>query len=166
MLILPFVDQPTDEPFWISKDAFRAYFDQHDFNFYREAEVVHLAYRRDWFIDLNGVSKFVLPIVTFIGSKTQFINGRHRTIVLFPHLAELPIALATTHLSPSQIALREAIPKRPLYLSEPMNLPDLPFLLESAQIGAPMQTATPNPSIEGTSTIRLRLFAAAPHVKR
>ena len=24
----------------------------------------------------------------------------------------------------------------------------------------------PNPSIEGTSTIRLRLFAAAPHVKR
>ena len=25
---------------------------------------------------------------------------------------------------------------------------------------------TPNPSIEGTSTIRLRLLAAAPHVKR
>jgi hypothetical protein len=29
-----------------------------------------------------------------------------------------------------------------------------------------MALVTPNPSIEGTSTIRLRLLAAAPHVER
>jgi len=28
------------------------------------------------------------------------------------------------------------------------------------------RTETPNPSIEGTSNIRLRLLSAAPHVKR
>ena len=34
----------------------------------------------------------------------------------------------------------------------------------SAEPASPPET--PNPSIEGTSTIRLRLLAAAPHVKR
>jgi len=29
-----------------------------------------------------------------------------------------------------------------------------------------METMPPNPSIEGTSNIRLRLLSAAPHVKR
>jgi len=31
---------------------------------------------------------------------------------------------------------------------------------------APLTLQAPNPSIEGTSNIRLRLLSAAPHVKR
>ena len=36
----------------------------------------------------------------------------------------------------------------------------------AAKNSAALVRARPNPSIEGTSTIRLRLLAAAPHVKR
>lgn len=105
MHILPFVDQPDDEPFWVSREAFAIHFDQDDFVHERVVREVTSAYRREWFPHINGVAKFQIAVVTFVGGKTQFINGRHRTAVLLPHLKELPIALATRLLTPAQLAL-------------------------------------------------------------
>jgi hypothetical protein len=128
MQVLPFVDQPDDEPFWVSREAFAAHFDQDDFILMRDVKAVAPVYRRDWFPRIDGTEMFQIAVVTIIGSQTQFINGRHRTAVLLPYLKELPIALATRLLTPAQRAQRAAIPKRRLDLRIPIELPDLPIL--------------------------------------
>lgn len=128
MLVHPFIRLPTDEPFWISRDDFVAYFDQDDFYYHRKVKSVEAAYRKDWFRVDKGITKFEIPVVTFVGAKTQFIQGRHRTAVLISHIPELPIALVSARLSLEELRVRFEIPKRPLAISLPIELPDLPFL--------------------------------------
>ena len=128
MLIPPHVDHPDDEPFWISKEVFSTYFDQDDFVRMRHVERVSSTYRPEWFPLVDGVRRFQLPVVSFVSGRTQFINGRHRTAVLLDYLEELPFALAASHLGKLEQQLRAGIPKRALELSQPIELPDLPFL--------------------------------------
>ncbi len=134
MQVLAFVNDLRDEPFWISRKAFLAYFDQEEFVRNRAVRDVTQAYRRDWFKDRCGRLKFILPAVTYVGDKTQFIGGRHRIAVLLQLMPELPIALATYQFSPRQLCLRAAIPSRTLDWSMPFELPDLPFLPDSGEI--------------------------------
>lgn len=128
MLILPYVDHPDDEPFWISKAVFATYFDQDDLVKMRHVERVSSTYRPEWFPLVDGARRFQLPIVSFVSGRTQFINGRHRTAVLLDYLEDLPFALVASHLGQLEQRLRAAIPKRALELSRPIQLPDLPFL--------------------------------------
>ena len=134
MLALPYISLPSDHPFWISREVFFTHFDQHDFVFYRDVECVELAFRSDWFLRENTRLKFILPVVSYAGDKTQFINGRHRVAVLLQVLQEIPIALASESLSPAQLQLRSAIPKRSLNPVLPFELPDLPYLPGSGTI--------------------------------
>ena len=123
MRCLPEVTLPTDQPFWVTKASFFAYFDQADFQC-RDQVAPVAAYRSDWFCD--GQTRFILPTVAMIGGKTQFVSGRHRTAVLLEFLEELPIAFARPILDPTAIHIIEEIPKRSLALTEHIFLPDLP----------------------------------------
>ena len=134
MQVFAFVNHPSDEPFWIPREAFLAHFDQEEFVGNRAVRDVTQAYRRDWFKDGCGRLEFILPSVSYVKDKTQFINGRHRIAVLLQHMPELPIALATYQFSPRQLCLRAAIPSRTLDLSMPFELPGLPFLPDSGNI--------------------------------
>jgi hypothetical protein len=84
----------SDKPYWLSRENFLAHFDQEDF-LCRESQEITNAYLASWFVDVTEQPpKFMLPTVQLIGGKTQFINGRHRTAVLFSALSEIPIAVS------------------------------------------------------------------------
>jgi hypothetical protein len=128
MLVYPYVDSPRDCPYWISNKDFDTYFDQHDFMNNRDVKYVTPAYRRDWFFEKNNRLNFILPVVSFVGVSTQFINGRHRVAVLLTELTELPIALDTDPFAFNHTQLMSAIPKRNLDPGVPINIPNFPFL--------------------------------------
>ena len=90
---LPYYDF-QDQPYWIDKSAFLEHFDGHDFVYCREVINIGPYYRPDWFVkSADDHLQFILPTVFFIDSKTQFINGRHRTAVLLANnVKKLPIA--------------------------------------------------------------------------
>lgn len=134
MLVYPSINLASDHPYWISRENFLNYFDQHDFNHYRNVKCVVQAYRRDWFCQTTNRIDFILPVATYVGDKTQFINGRHCLAVLLAALPELPIVLATRFMSTKQMQLISNIPKRVLDLKIPINIPDLPFLADSGTI--------------------------------
>lgn len=133
MQVFSYINLPSDQPFWIPRSAFLTQFDQHDFNAYRDVANVAHAYRRDWFYKREKRLEFILPVVSFVRDKTQFINGRHRTAVLLNYLPELPLALASILLSPNHVKLKGAISKRPLDQAIPFELPELPFLPDSGE---------------------------------
>ena len=117
----------SDQAFWVSWETFRASFDQADF-LCRDQVEVRTAYLQDWFISSgDGETGFLLPTVSIVNDRTQFISGRHRVAVLLPYLSELPIAFAVNHLGRSARGVFAAISKRPLDLSQPILLPDLPI---------------------------------------
>ena len=127
MITLPFLTLTSDEPYWVTRETFLSAFDQEDFKF-REVLGIHHAYLSDWFHTQEKEKVFFsIPTVSIVSGKTQFINGRHRTAVLLAHLEEIPIAFAMNHLMPDARRVAESIPKRPLSLSEPFFLPDLPI---------------------------------------
>lgn len=131
MRCLPALTLESDLPFWVSKSSFFAFFDQADF-LCRDQEAVVPAYHRDWFWSHpDGISRFMLPTVGVCAGRTQFISGRHRTAVLLPYLDELPIAFAVEHLGPEAMQTICTIPKRELFLSELLELPNLPMMMES-----------------------------------
>ena len=111
----------------MSKSDFYAYFDQEDFAL-RAVRDVCPAYLSEWFcVDEHGLVRFRLSPVSAVGGKTQFVSGRHRLAVILPHLADLPIAFAfNCHLPERGKRLLEAIPKRPLNVDVPLELPDFP----------------------------------------
>ncbi len=113
----------TDAPYWITRDEFFRGFDQSDFHC-RDVQDVQDAYSADWFCISGNKTYFYLPTIHMVSGRTQFISGRHRTAVLLRHLQELPVAFETRFgkYAPSHIAMRK------LSLSQPILLPDLPFL--------------------------------------
>ena len=127
MECLPSVALDTDSPYWISREEFFLGFDQIDFHC-RIVQDVTSAYLEDWFRTSGSKTFFCLPTVQLVSTGTQFISGRHRTAVLLRYLKEIPIAFDTRFgkSAPSHIAMRK------LDLSQPIVLPDLPFL------GAPL----------------------------
>ena len=128
MLCYATVDQSFDVPYWIAKNDFSVYFDQIDFAF-RDVHDVHPAYLSDWFhVDEQGRLRFRLSPVGAVAGKTQFISGRHRMAVILPHLTDLPIAFAFhKYLPKRERRLLESIPKRPLDMTVPLELPDFPI---------------------------------------
>lgn len=127
MLAFPYLTLNSDEPYWVTRETFLSAFNQEDFTF-REVLNIDYAYLSDWFhTKENTELYFSLPTVGVVSSKTQFINGRHRTAVLLAHLEEIPVAFAMDDLNPDARRFIENIPKRPLSLTESFFLPDLPI---------------------------------------
>ncbi len=117
----------SDIPFWISRATFFSKFDLKDFSCREEPNVIH-AYRSEWFRQLDtGELHFIIPTVSIVAGKTQFINGRHRTAVLLSYLEEVPIAFSVEHLYLSDQKFIDRIPKRPMTLATPIKLPELPI---------------------------------------
>lgn len=123
MRCFPAIGLPTDQPYWVSKDSFLHYFDQDDFHC-RIVQQPDPCYLANWFfIAAGNRHSFVLPTVHFVAGKTQFINGRHRTAVLFDHLDEIPLAFAFQAGSDSSIFERMEV--RALDANVEIELPDL-----------------------------------------
>lgn len=139
MECLPSVALDTDCPYWISREEFFRGFDQADFQC-RNVQDVTSAYLDDWFLTSGSKKYFYLPTVQLVASGTQFISGRHRTVVLLRYLEEIPVAFETRFGKsvPSHIAMRK------LDLSQSIVLPDLPFL--GAFVAAPNNSFKPKPA--------------------
>lgn len=127
MQVFAGINCPTDEPHWITREAFYKYFDQDDF-LNRTVQDVQAAYLKDWFYKSDdGRLMFYIPVVGAIAGRTDLIGSRHRLAVLLPHLEELPIAIARGHLQPDGLRFLDTIPKRPLDATIPFWIPDLPI---------------------------------------
>ncbi len=128
MRCLPAQQVATDEPYLVPRDVFLSDFDQDDLRC-RDQLIIVQAYRKDWFYqEADGPLQFVLPAVSIINGKTQFLNGRHRIALLLPFLDELPIAFAMAH---NERIIRDWMSTkkvRPLNLDAWLDLPDLPML--------------------------------------
>lgn len=128
MLVLALTNLTTDIPHWVARSVFLSHFDQADFH-NREVQDVQQAYRSDWFHRLDdGSLGFYIPVASAIDRRTDLIGTRHRLAVLLPHMEELPIAFAIGHLSSVANEFLSSIPKRPLAVSDPFWIPDLPVL--------------------------------------
>ncbi|WP_133468027.1 hypothetical protein [Paraglaciecola marina] len=76
-----------DRYYVLNRDYFNEYVDKEDFNC-RKSLSIEQAYHKNWFEVEN---KFLPPILFFYNGKLQFINGRHRTALLFEFLSEIPV---------------------------------------------------------------------------
>ena len=124
---LPYVDLPTDAPWWVAKSAFFAHFDQKDF-LCRHMKNVTDAYLEEWFHDGSpGALYFKIPPVSVINGKTQFITGRHRTAVLLGHLERIPLAFAMRDISDTDTDWIRRVALSPIETETLMELPDLPI---------------------------------------
>jgi len=127
MLVLAEVNLPTDLPNWVNREDFFQYFDQDDFH-NREVRDVRAAYLKDWFhTSEDGSIKFLIPIVSALGNRTDLVGTRHRLAVILPYLEEIPFAFATGHIQADALRTLESIPKRPIDISVPFWIPDLPI---------------------------------------
>src|SRR5690554_5304136 len=92
MKCIPELTVNTDKAFWTPWDVFKREFDQQDYNC-RNSQVIDRNYSKHWFReDSQGTLWFRVPAVQIVSGATQFINGRHRTAVLFQEIAKVPIA--------------------------------------------------------------------------
>lgn len=124
MKCAPALTVDTDSAFWVPHDVFERAFDQSDFHC-RNQNLVELNYSRHWFyFDNEGDNRFLLPTVNVVSGKTQFINGRHRTAVLFERLDRVPIAFVIGR----ALHLAECLGLEPLKNNEQIELPDLPIV--------------------------------------
>ncbi|EJV9415944.1 hypothetical protein BOO22_21100 [Vibrio cidicii] len=76
-----------DKYFVLSREVFFDYVDLEDFEC-RKSNTIEPAYHRHWF---EAETMFLPPIMYFKDGKIRFINGRHRTALLFDHLSEIPV---------------------------------------------------------------------------
>lgn len=123
---LPYYDF-QDQPYWIDKSTFLEHFDQHDFIERRDVMDVEPYYRQDWFeTSADGHLQFILPAVFLIDSKSQFINGRHRTAVLFANnVKKIPIAFDVS--KPNTKAFVKRLQLQRIRDDEILRLPALPI---------------------------------------
>jgi len=127
MLVLAEVNLPTDVPYWVNRDDFFKHFDQDDFQ-NREVRDVRTAYLRDWFLTAaDGSVKFLIPIVSALGNRTDLVGTRHRLAVILPFLEEIPFAFATGRLKADAQRTLDAIPKRRIDMSVQFWIPDFPI---------------------------------------
>ena len=128
MNVLALTNSAADDPHWIDRAVFFSHFDQDDFS-NREVQAVRFAYRSDWFHYFDdGTVGFYIPVTGAIGRRTDLIGTRHRVAVLLPYMTELPMAFATGHLTSQAQGFLASIPKKPLIVSRPFWIPDLPIL--------------------------------------
>lgn len=126
MRCLPYVDLPSDAPWWVAKSAFLEYFDQNDF-LWRQVKDVTDAYFEDWFHDgPDQTLYFEIPPVSVINGKTQFISGRHRTAVLLRHLERVPLAFAMRDIGEADTEWIQRVALSPIAIDTLIELPDLP----------------------------------------
>jgi hypothetical protein len=124
---LPYVNLPTDAPWWVGKSAFIEHFDQNDF-LCRQVKEVTDAYLEDWFHDGRGQTRyFEIPPVSVINGKTQFISGRHRTAVLLRHLERVPLAFAMRDIGEADAEWIQRVAIAPIETHMLIELPDLPI---------------------------------------
>jgi hypothetical protein len=124
MKCIPELTIESDRAFWLSRDIFEREFDQQDF-YCRNSQRVDRNYSRHWFHkDSQGNLCFQIPTVQIVSGATQFINGRHRTAVLFQEIDRLPIAFTV---GPAQEMARR-LGLEQLSVAEAIELPDLPLV--------------------------------------
>lgn len=123
MHCLPEITVASDKPYWLTRESFLAHFDQDDF-LCRESQEITNAYLASWFVDVTeNPRRFMLPAVQLIEGKTQFINGRHRTAVLFNSMHEIPIAV--TRVDKESQELFQSLSFRPLDVQILIEIPNL-----------------------------------------
>ena len=106
------------------RDVFEREFDQQDFHC-RDSQAIDRNYSKHWFYeDSQGRLWFRVPTVQIVLGATQFINGRHRTAVLFREIARIPMAFTA---GPAQ-EQAERLGLEPVSIGEPIRLPDLPVV--------------------------------------
>ena len=102
----------------------------------RESEEVVDAYHEHWLSECDdGIYAFHAPEFCLTNGMTEFINGRHRTVLLARHLNEIPMALTNMDGYPiyesqpltSSIEVLKKISKRKLSGEEIFEFPDLPI---------------------------------------
>ena len=124
MKCIPELTLKTDKAFWVTKDIFKREFDQRDFH-RRDSQAINRNYSKHWFYeDSQGTLWFRVPTVQIISGTTQFINGRHRTAVLFQEMDRIPLAFTAGYAQEfaKRLKLEEAS------INEPIELPDLPIV--------------------------------------
>lgn len=119
----PSTNREDDAVFWVPRSVFDLNFDLNDF---RDREVINidLGYMSEWFFDDNGKVYFDLPVINFINGKTQFVNGRHRTEVLYRLIDCIPMGFVDGEARDFAVALG----LQPLIMEECIKLPELEFL--------------------------------------
>lgn len=124
MKCIPELTVDTDKAFWITQDVFEHEFDQRDF-LCRDSQSIDRNYSRHWFHeDSQGTLWFRVPTVQIVSDATQFINGRHRTAVLFREIERIPIAFSA---GPAQ-ELASRLGLEQVSINELIGLPDLPIV--------------------------------------
>lgn len=127
MRCLPYINLPTDRAAWVSRVAIQERFDQTDLLRLKAKPLVD-AYLKDWFSHVDGSCRFIIPPVSVIGGKTEFVNGRHRTNVLLKHLEHVPICFATRDIDAADLAWIISIGGTRIEADSVLELPDLPLL--------------------------------------
>ena len=97
----------------------------------RDSKIVENYYRSDWFSDDEV---FFIPPV-FNMKHRQFINGRHRTVLLSHHLKSFPMTIFMHDPLIDKFAIRE------MKEGEVFELPDLPIkkIIEEKHDATPME---------------------------
>ncbi|MBU2709383.1 hypothetical protein KCM76_25555 [Zooshikella marina] len=94
MMVYPYVNLNTDIAYWISADMFNNFIDQEDFIGNRAQVNVVDGYLESWFYENSDRIYFILPTITIVDGRTQFINGRHRLSVLLKTMVTLPVSFS------------------------------------------------------------------------
>ncbi|SEF92975.1 hypothetical protein [Vibrio hangzhouensis] len=84
-----------DGYFVLSRDVFFDHVDIEDFEC-RKSSMIEPAYHQNWF---EAETMFLPPIMYFKDGKIRFINGRHRTALLFDYLTEIPVVFLSADAS-------------------------------------------------------------------
>ena len=114
----------SDKAFWVPRDIFENEFNQHDFQF-RDTQKIEKNYATHWFYeDDAGNVRFLIPTVQIVSGATQFINGRHRTAVLFSEMKKVPIAFTLGEAQ--KLASRLGLVA--LVENESFEIPDMPIV--------------------------------------
>jgi hypothetical protein len=124
---LPYVNLPTDAPWWVAKSAFLEHFDQNDF-LCRHIKSVTDAYLKEWFHGGPDETRyFNIAPVSVINGKTQFISGRHRTAVLLAHLERIPLSFAMRDIRDADRDWIHSVALTPIDTHTLIDLPNLPI---------------------------------------
>ncbi len=136
--------------FWIEREQFDRLVHVDNYLCRSEQHVYTDAYLDQWFLPAGGNHRrFWVPVVYFWKARLLFINGRHRTAVLFAHQARIPMAVAEEVISPEQLDDFPRAQLTPIKPSAQIELPDLPIFtkeqLQSRVDRTLPRIPTPNP---------------------
>ena len=123
--------ESNDGYFILNRQSFLKYVNVDDFEC-RKSKKITPAYHQNWFENENN---FLPPIMYFKDGKISFINGRHRTALLYNYLNEIPViflsASASYFSSPTEINHNQKLMDQvlnPIDLNTYFNFPNLPII--------------------------------------